>query len=105
MKIPIAGKTYTVRFRKNYEGASFYTDTQEIIIGTGLPQERQAEYFLHEILEAICVERCVRYFGRPDAGSGDLVFVMTHHEFEIVVADLAAALRGRLRIRKAKHEE
>ncbi|KKK61134.1 hypothetical protein LCGC14_3017380 [marine sediment metagenome] len=95
MKLPktvnICGKIYKVRKDpKSYDGGGT-TARCEMTVGTkNKNPERQFEIFLHEVMEIAAVEKDYRYHGGNDA---DLLFVMSHKEFDNYTVDVASAIR------------
>ncbi len=94
MKIPrsilICGKTYKVKSDRNTWGGSSATGKQQIIVGMKSNQtaERKFDNIVHEVLEAITMEREFRYTGTDN----EIRFVMTHKEFDCFASDVSSAL-------------
>ena len=95
MKLPqtvnICGKIYKVKKDpRSYDGKGS-TAKCEMTVGTkNKNPERQFEILIHEVMEIAAVERDIRYNGcRQD----DLLFVMSHKEFDNYSVDIATAIR------------
>ena len=94
MKFPktvqISGKTYKVVTNPKVWGGICKTGKQLIGIGTKRNQSAQRKFgnFLHEVLEANALERSLRY----EASDEELVFVMTHKQFDDYARDVATSL-------------
>jgi hypothetical protein len=96
MKLPksvnICGKEIPLKEKRKEGGGSF--DFRKPIITIGTKYEIDIpETFLHEILEAILVERMFRYQLRGVGDNGDYLFVFNHEQFNIICSDLANALK------------
>ena len=96
LKIPksiyLSGKLWRVVTNNKEGGGWFDGGKATISIGTKYPQDVE-DIFIHEILEAILVERKYRYqLSRNRCDNGDLIFIFNHKEFENICADLAFAL-------------
>ena len=95
MRLPkavnISGKTYTVRVSKKEWGGSCRTGKQEIVVGTEKSQSSHRIFnnFTHEIIEAVTLERKLRY----EAADDEIMFVMTHKQFDDFARDVATAIR------------
>lgn len=67
MKLPkavnICGKTYKVKKNNTCWGGSCQTGEQKIEVGTARNQSSQRKFtnFIHEVLEAVTLERRLRY--------------------------------------------
>ena len=94
MKLPktiqISGKQYSVKLNSNRWGGRCITGKQEISVGTQKNQSSQRIFsnFVHEVLEANALEKHLRY----EAADDELVFVMTHKQFDDYAKDVAASL-------------
>lgn len=90
-KVQISGKTYNVRANPKKWGGRCRTGKQEIGVGTAKNQsgERILTNYIHEVLEAVTLERKLRY----EASDDEIVFVMTHKQFENFAEDVTTALR------------
>ena len=97
MKLPtrvmIAGAKWKVVKEPWKSGARFSTNKQTIWMGTEL-KGYIFPMFIHELLEAICVMRDIRYQGNDD---NDYLFNMNHKEFKGICYDLALALKDVVR--------
>ncbi len=95
MRLPktvnICGKTYTVHGNKKEWGGCCCTGSQTIGIGTAKNQSSHRKFtnLIHEVLEAIALERRLRY----EASDEESVFVMTHKQFDDYARDVATALK------------
>jgi len=95
MKLPktvqISGKTYTVKKISDKWGGTCRTGRQVITVGTARDQtgERVCANYIHEVLEAVALERKLRY----EAADEEMVFVMTHKQFDDYAKDVAMAIR------------
>ena len=92
MKIPKRIKVksiwYKIKYSKYGDGGSCNI-TKKII---EIPQNKkeQERVLLHEIMELLMYEDCLRY----DApNNSEFMFIMTHHKFSIYVEDLFAILK------------
>lgn len=94
MKIPkhiiISGKKYTVVLDPKRADGEGDLVKKQITVGTAIKGDA-VEIFLHEVLEAILYERGHRYTCYAEGNDG-IRFVLSHHEFENAVKDLAQAL-------------
>ncbi len=93
--VQISGKTYTVVKKPKKWGGTCQTGSQTIGVGTAKNQnaERIFNNFIHEVLEAITLERKLRY----EAADDEMVFVMTHKQFDDYARDFATAIRPMVR--------
>lgn len=95
MRLPktvnISGKTYIVNKNKKIWGGSCRNGSQKIVVGTSQDQSSQRIFtnYVHEVLEAVTLERKYRY----EAGDEEVVFVMTHKQFDAFAKDVATALK------------
>lgn len=95
MKFPktvqISGKAYTVKKNDKRWGGRIRTGSQEIVVGTEKDQtsHRILNNFIHEILEGVTLERKLRY----EAADDEIMFVMTHKQFDDFAKDVATAIR------------
>lgn len=95
--VNIVGKTYRVTVDPESYDCCFRCDPQEICIGTKhKPSDEVVKgCFLHEVAEAILVERLMRYrLGYTSADNSHYLFSFNHKEFEFFAQELAVALRG-----------
>jgi hypothetical protein len=92
-KVPICGRMYKIRTNsKTFEG-SFSEADQCITVGTAFPPDIP-EILLHEIVEATCAIRNIRYVaerGEPD--NGDYRFMFNHDEFENMIKDVTESMK------------
>ena len=94
MKLPktvqICGKPYSVKPNSRRWGGRCETGKQELCVGTKKDQSSQRIFdnFMHEVLEATALEKSLRY----RSGDDELVFVMTHKQFDAYAEDIATAL-------------
>lgn len=94
MKLPktvnISGKIYTVGKDKSSWGGSCATGKQTIAVGTARDRSSQRTFttFVHEVSEAVCLERRLRY----EASDDEAIFVMSHKQFADYCMDVATAL-------------
>jgi hypothetical protein len=87
--VVISGKKYSVVFREG-SGADFSTSSRRIRVGVNNEHDTMNCY-MHEVIEAILVERGFRFHVYP--GSNEKIrFVMDHGDFETVVDDIYAAI-------------
>ena len=95
MKFPfktiISGKEYKVKFDEKFEGGSCDADIGLIIIGQ--PVTELLDTLLHEIVEAILIERRHRYQMYGAEGNEQWLFNFDHKEYVNMCKDLALALR------------
>jgi hypothetical protein len=100
MKLPktvqICGKTFKVTAHKDKSGASFSVDDFTIKIGTKFPQDIP-ENFVHEVIEAVFLQRGMRYKLYDDSRSSDYLFSFKHEEFQNAVIDIVIALKDYLK--------
>ena len=89
--VQISGKTYTVKKNDKRWGGSLRTGSQEIVVGTEKDQSSHRIFnnFTHEIIEAVTLERKLRY----EAADDEIIFVMTHKQFDDFAKDVATAIR------------
>ena len=94
MRLPktvnISGKTYTVDRDENRWGGLCSTGRQRIVVGTARDQTAQRIFtnYIHEVLEGVLLERKLRYESADD----EVVFIMTHKQFDNFAKDVATAL-------------
>ncbi len=94
MRLPknvnISGKTYSVKKNRNQWGGQTHSGPQTISVGVKADQsaKRKFDNFTHEVLEAVAIERNLRYI----ASDNEVVFVMTHKQFDDYAIDVATAL-------------
>lgn len=88
--VQISGKRYSIKLDDSRWGGRCQTGKQEIGIGTQKNQSSQRKFanFVHEILEATSLERHLRY----EAADGEMMFVMTHKQFDAYAKDIALSL-------------
>jgi len=95
MKLPktvqISGKTYRVTSDSKNWGGSCTSGKQVINVGTASSQSSHRIFssLTHEILEAVTLERRLRY----EAADDEIVFVMTHKQFDDFAKDVATAMK------------
>jgi len=102
MKIPkeiiIAGYRWKIKFDKKTDGGTFSFKDKVIKIGKYNKAET-LEILLHEILEALLVARDLRYrYNNCEDDNNNIVFVITHTQFEHLIPDLILALKDFLRV-------
>jgi hypothetical protein len=99
MKLPkivnICGKEIPLKEKPKEGGGSFDFRDPLIEIGTKYKIDIP-EIFIHEILEAILVERMFRYSLRNIGENGDYLFAFNHEQFNVICSDLANALKDYL---------
>jgi len=89
-RLDICGVTYAVKLSPKLGGGE--TDVKEKIIVVGTKNKKEVLNILfHEIGEAIGHERGVRYT-RYEEGNDGVRFLLTHHEYENVIADIIAVV-------------
>jgi hypothetical protein len=98
MKIPktinLCGQTYKIRMDPNSTGGTFSEGKKIIEIGTAWPAD-VPENLLHEVIEGILAIRNARYtVERVNPDNGDYIFVFKHDQYEQLIKDIAAALKG-----------
>ena len=90
--VKICGKTYTVHTKQDEGGCngSGSTREQKIVIRCERQhsKERIFDAFLHEVIELAACEYHLRY----EAADEEVVFVMTHKQFDNFVFSVAAAI-------------
>jgi len=87
-RIKILGNDWTLEVKKKLSGGHFNATTRKIEIGEiGL-----MENFMHEVAEAILVERLLRYMQYVDDTNDGIAFVMNHKEFSLFCQDLLTAI-------------
>jgi hypothetical protein len=95
MKFPfktiISGKEYKVKFDPNFDGGEVDADIGHILIGK--PVTEILDTLLHEVLEAILIERRHRYQIYGDEGNEQFLFNFDHKEYVNICKDLSLALR------------
>jgi hypothetical protein len=100
MKLPktvqICGKQFKVIQKKNMEGGNFSFGNLTINIGTKYPHDIPVS-FIHEVIEAVFVERGMRYKLYEDARISEYLFSFKHEEFQNAVIDIVIALRDCLK--------
>ena len=90
-KVIISGMPYTIK--RGGEGGSFGWYKRRITISKAYKKERLLQYLLHEICEAILVERNLRYeLSLNPRENGNMLFVMNHTQFDDFVGDICSAL-------------
>ncbi len=89
-KVNISGKTYNIRQDKDRWGGNGATGKQQITVGTKNDQstERKFENFIHEVAEMVAAEQTLRF----EANDSEIVFVMTHKQFDRFASDVATAI-------------
>ena len=97
MKIPktiiICGQPWTIKQVRG-GGGDFDSETRTITVGIHPMKDDTLEIFLHEIIECIMSMRDVRYKNNHQGDNDSIRFVISHAEFQQVVHDIAASLRG-----------
>lgn len=98
MRLPrhvlICGKRYTVTADPEHDGGRADTATRRIEVGTMDPAE-VPENLLHEIGEAILMERDFRYVPeKEELENSDYRFFLTHADWQLFCKDMAIALSG-----------
>lgn len=88
--VQISGKRYTVRKDNTIWGGNGCTGKQELVVGTRSDQStaRQFENFVHEVAELSAAEQSLRY----NASDDEILFVMTHKQFNSFANDIATVL-------------
>ncbi len=88
--VQISGKTYNVQQDKDRWGGNGGTGKQVITVGTKNDQsvERKFENFVHEVAEMVAAEQTLRF----EANDSEIVFVMTHKQFDRFASDFATAI-------------
>lgn len=94
--VTIAGREWAIIQDKKVRGGSFDAAKCEIIIGTEYPKDIP-DVFLHEVMEAILLERNCRYCLFEKYENGNHLFVMSHKEFDNFGRDVALALKDVVR--------
>jgi len=84
----IMGKKCTVTYNNKVAGGSGQLATGSIIVGTANKVD-VTETLLHECAELILAWMGLRYI-RYEEGNDGIRFVMSHHEFERFVQEMAA---------------
>lgn len=92
----ICGREFKVIVNKKKSGGSFTFSTCEIVVG-GLYKQDMANIFLHEVIEAVLAERCMRYKLYNDSDNQDYLFSFRHQEFENAIIDIQVALKDCLK--------
>ena len=93
--LDICGVAYKVVYTPQMGGGETNLDDKVITISTKHPKDI-INILFHEIGEAILFERGLRYSRYSDGNDG-VRFILTHHEYENVIADLvmiAKQLKG-----------
>ena len=88
--VQICGKQYSIKPNSRRWGGRCETGKQELCVGTKKNQSSQRifENYVHEVLEATAMEKSLRYMASDD----ELVFVMTHKQFDDYAENVAASL-------------
>ena len=90
-KTNLSGFEYSVKYDSRVRGGYIEYDTKEIIVGT--PISELLDTIIHEILEAIFIERKKRFcLVANNAEDEGLTFLCTHREFTNICKDLSMAL-------------
>ena len=93
-KINICGIEHKVITTKERFAGEWDREKRTIKIGTGIEGDI-LENFLHEVIEAITSIRDLRYaLEKEETSNEDYRFSFNHKEFEQMVKDVAAALKG-----------
>lgn len=98
MKLPktinICGIPYKIVLNPEGNGGSVDYEKVTITIGTQYPLD-VAEVLLHEVIEATMVVRNLRYaLEREECSNDDYLFSFNHKEFEQLMKDVSASLKG-----------
>ncbi len=93
-KITIAGVSYEIILTNKISGGEFNCLKQVIKVGTKGTQDWQFQVLIHEIIEAIFVERNHRYELCNIKDNEHFLFNFSHDEFDNICKDIAFALRG-----------
>ena len=98
MKLPhhilICGVQHKLKTSAKHNGGSYDEATKTIEIGTEFPED-VPENLLHEVIEASAAVRDLRYaLEKAELTNDHYRFVMSHKEFEQLVKDVAASLKG-----------
>ena len=100
MRLPktiiIAGKDWTVKTDKKFNGGWFNGGKAIMCIGTRFKKDI-ANIFLHEVIEAILTERAHRYKIYDDEINQNFLFNLNHSEFDNVIFDITLALKSFLK--------
>ena len=97
MKLPktviIGGQVWKIKTNKKLGGGRFWGKKNLIEIGTECPANIPS-IFLHEVIEAILVERDCRYdqYGGMD-GMENFLFSFYHKDFIQIIKDIDLALK------------
>jgi len=89
-ELNICGVVYQIKLSPKTAGGETDIGEKVIIIGTKNKKEI-LNIFYHEIGEAIGHERGVRYTRYQDGNDG-VRFLLTHHEYENIIADIIAVV-------------
>ena len=89
--VTIAGKKYSVLFASGF-GGKFNTIDQTIELGSEGTAELTWAAYVHELLEILLSERMHRYSSSNSFEHGDLLFVLTHKDFQRITDELAEIL-------------
>ena len=98
-KVIIYGREWkVVKDPKSNGGNSVTAPRPEIHVGTK-EKSRIPEIFLHEVIESILMDNCLR-FRAPHVNSdnGDYVFIFNHQQFENIVPQIVLALKDVLEL-------
>ena len=99
--ILIAGTEWRIKVEKKEYGGGFSGANSEIVVGTKI-KKMVPTIFLHEVVESIMTERCCRYSLYSEGTNEGLLFSFNHKEFEMIIRDLAIALKDVLHVVEEK---
>lgn len=86
----ICGVTYTIKYEPTMSGGETHLNDKVIVIGSK-NKGNVVNILLHEIGEALAHERGLRY-SRYEEGNDGVRFIMTHHEYENLIADIVTII-------------
>jgi len=90
----ICGVPHKLKQTDKHNGGSYDEATKTIEIGTKFPED-VPEVLLHEVIEACAAVRDLRYaLEKAEVTNDHYRFVMSHKDFEQLMKDVAAALKG-----------
>jgi hypothetical protein len=89
-KATISSVKYEIRYDPKSAGG--ITDLSNKVITVGTANKKDARNILyHEAVESIMHERGLRY-SRYEEGNDGVIFSLTHHDFENLIADLLVVI-------------
>jgi hypothetical protein len=91
-KAMICGREYTIKYNPNEGGGSFSASKRLITVGT-IHKSEAPFILMHEIVECILAERCLRYSTNCYGDNGDYMFCFNHAQFEQIIPDIVYALK------------